>query len=316
MENKKIVYLPEDIAEVGKNFLLDHGYDVVVGSDGTEETAAVEGAEAEAVLVRLTPFTEKSFAAMPKLQIVARHGVGYDNVDLAEAKKNNVWVTNTPLANANAVAETILTLILAECKRLPEAVDAMKENNYAYRTTHLGQDLAGKTIGIVGYGKIGRALVKLLSGFDVELLIYDPFVTEVEFGKMVTRDELLAQSDYVSLHVPVTPETQHSFGQNEFQLMKNSAVLINAARGSLINEDDLVTALRTGRIRRAVLDVFENEPLPEDHPFLQLPESQLMLTPHIAANTVQTMERTALMAAQEIHRVLSGQLPKWPVQER
>lgn len=313
---KPSVYLPEDIAAAGKNYLIEHGYDVIIGSDSSEATAAIEGANAEAVLVRLTPFTEKSLAAMPALKIVARHGVGYDNIDLAAAHAHGVWVTNTPLANANAVAETILTQILAALKHFPEAVTAMSQNNYAYRATHLGEDLAGKTIGIIGYGKIGQALGQLLSGFDVEVLIYDPYVQAKATGRLASREEVLRMSDIVSLHLPVTPETRHGFGAKEFQLMKNSAILINAARGSLLDEAALVAALEAGEIKRAVLDVFENEPLPADHPFLQLPLEKLMLTPHIAANTIQTMDRTALMAAQEIHRVLSGGQPKWPVQAK
>ncbi|MDR1386348.1 MAG: phosphoglycerate dehydrogenase, partial [Propionibacteriaceae bacterium] len=269
------------------------------------------GQSADGVILRLSPFGRDIIEQLPKLQIVARHGVGYDNVDVSAATERGVWVTNTPLANAKSVAETALTLLLALAKRVVDNADHMRAGDFFWKNAHMGTDLEGKTIGIVGYGKIGRELAIKLSGLGVDILVHDPHVPAVEHGVLVERDVLLRESDFVSLHLPSTPDTERSFDAAAFATMKSTACLINLARGALVDEVALVEALRDGVIAGAALDVFTVEPLPENHPLFQL--DNVLLTPHIASNTVETMERMALQAAQEVDRVLSGADPLWSV---
>lgn len=307
----KKVFIPQDIAEVGKTYLQDRGYEIVMGTS-TDAGAVVEEAQgAEGVLLRLMPFTKEIIQQLPNLKVIARHGVGFDNVDVASATEAGVWVTITPMANASSVAETTLTLLLNLAKRIQSDVDHMRQGDFFYKNQNKGMDLAGKTVGLVGYGKIGREFARKMGALDVDVLVHDPFIKECEYGQLVSRDELLAKADFVSLHLPATAETEGSFGAGEFKKMKNSASLINVARGSLVDEPALIAALENGDIAGAALDVYSQEPLPLDHPFYSM--ENVLLTPHIASNTVETMDRMALHAAREIHRVLSGGNPEWPV---
>lgn len=307
----KKVYIPQDIAAVGKDFLINKGYEVVLGSNSDPETVIKEAQDAEGVILRLSPFNREMINNLPNLKIVARHGVGFDNVDLEAASDNNVWVTITPMANASSVAETSLALLLSVAKRIQEDVSHMRAGDFFYKNSHKGVDLEGKTIGIVGFGKIGREFAKKLSALDMDILIYDPYVKETEYGQLVSRDELIEKSDFISLHLPATDETKGSFGENEFKKMKKNAYILNIARGSLIDEPALIKALEAKELAGAALDVYSEEPLPLDHPFYAM--ENVLLTPHIASNTVETMDRMALHAAQEVDRVLSGKNPKWPV---
>ncbi|MEO1781267.1 hydroxyacid dehydrogenase [Enterococcus diestrammenae] len=307
----KKVYIPQDIAEVGKTYLQDRGYEIVMGTSTDAGTVVEEAQGAEGVLLRLMPFTKEIIQQLPNLKVIARHGVGFDNVDIASATEAGVWVTITPMANASSVAETTLTLLLNLAKRIQSDVDHMRQGDFFYKNQNKGMDLAGKTVGLVGYGKIGREFARKMGALDVDVLVHDPFIKACEYGQLVSRDELLAKADFVSLHLPATAETEGSFGAAEFKKMKNSASLINVARGSLVDEPALIAALENGDIAGAALDVYSQEPLPLDHPFYSM--ENVLLTPHIASNTVETMDRMALHAAQEIHRVLSGGNPEWPV---
>lgn len=307
----KKVYIPQDIAEVGKTYLQDRGYEIVMGTSTDAGTVVEEAQGAEGVLLRLMPFTKEIIQQLPNLKVIARHGVGFDNVDVASATEAGVWVTITPMANASSVAETTLTLLLNLAKRIQSDVDHMRQGDFFYKNHNKGMDLAGKTVGLVGYGKIGREFARKMGALDVDVLVHDPFIKECEYGQLVSRDELLAKADFVSLHLPATAETEGSFGAGEFKKMKNSASLINVARGSLVDEPALIAALENGDIAGAALDVYSQEPLPLDHPFYSM--ENVLLTPHIASNTVETMDRMAFHAAQEIHRVLSGGNPEWPV---
>lgn len=309
----KQVYIPQDISEVGKNFLREKGYEVILGTGTDPETVIREAQDAEGIVLRLSAFDSEIINNIPNLKIIARHGVGYDNVNVPVASERSIWVTNTPMANASSVAETSLALLLSLAKKIQANVDHMRADDFFYKNSHKGIDLEGKTIGIVGFGKIGREFARKVSALDVEILIHDPFATETPIGKLVSRDELLEKSDFVSLHLPATPETNGSFGEKEFQQMKKTAYLMNIARGSLIDEPALIKALAEGEIAGAALDVYSQEPLPLDHPFFA--NENVLLTPHIASNTTETMDRMALHAAQEVDRVLSGENPKWPVNE-
>ncbi|MDR1187702.1 MAG: phosphoglycerate dehydrogenase [Bifidobacteriaceae bacterium] len=308
---KTTVLIPEDIAEKGKRFLRRAGHEVVVGDGADPATILRQGRHADAVILRLSPFGADLIEQLPNLRVIARHGVGYDNVDVAAATRHGVWVTNTPWANASSVAETALTLLLTLAKRVVENADQMRDGNFYWKNTHMGVDVAGKKVGIVGYGKIGRELAAKLSGLGVEILVHDPHVDEVAHGSPVGIDQLLRESDFVSLHLPAGPETDGSFGAAAFAAMKSTACLINLARGSIVDQPALAAAIREGQIAGAALDVFQTEPPSPDDPLFGL--ENVLLTPHIASNTVETMERMALHAAQEVDRVLAGDAPSWPV---
>lgn len=309
----KQVYIPQDISEVGKNFLREKGYEVILGTGTDPETVIREAQNAEGIVLRLSAFDSEIINNLPKLKVIARHGVGYDNVNVPAASKRSIWVTNTPMANASSVAETSLALLLALAKKIQPNVDHMRAGDFFYKNSHKGIDLEGKTIGIIGFGKIGREFARKVSALDVEVLIHDPYVTTTEIGKLVSRDELLEKADFVSLHLPATPKTNGSFSEKEFRQMKKTAYLMNIARGSLIDEPALIKALAEAEIAGAALDVYSQEPLPLDHPFFE--NENVLLTPHIASNTTETMDRMALHAAQEVDRVLSDENPKWPVNE-
>lgn len=308
---RKTVAIPTGLAQVGKDYLTNHGAKLVELPQQDEATILKQAADVDGMILMTDPFSNAAAGQMPNLKVIARHGVGYDNLDEDFWGEQGVWVTITPNANAGTVAETALAEILDVSKRLSANTAAMRQGDFNYKTSHMGFDLAGKTLGIMGFGRIGRAVAALVSGFDMRILIYDPYVETTDVGELVTRSTLLAESDVITLHMAVTPANIRGIGEHEFSQMKNDAVLINLGRGALVDQIALLDALRTHTIGGAALDVFNEEPLPLTSPFYQL--DNVLLTPHIASNTTQCMDRMALDSAKEVIRVLDGETPKWPV---
>lgn len=311
----KKVYIPEAVAQEGVDFLLEKGYEIVHGSDLKLETFCREVADCEAVLLRTMPCPEALLAAGKKLKIVARHGVGYDNVDIAAAEKLGIWVTNTPQALSDSVAEFTLAVMLAAAKNIPQCSEALYSGNYFYKDAHKGMELSGRTLGIVGFGRIGRALAKKAHfGLDMDVLAYSRSLRQEHAPDYVTVCELnvlLERSDVVTLHVPGGAANENLFGAEAFARMKDGAILVNVARGGVVDETALLAALDSGKISRAVLDVQKQEPPLEGNPLLRHPK--ILLTPHMASNTQESMARMSLHAAWQIHKVLSGEMPDWPV---
>jgi len=303
----KKVYLPDDIPAVGKDILTAAGFEVIVGTGRQREIMKKEGAEANAVLIGTQTFDEDIMRAMPNLQVIARNGVGYDAVDIAAATRRGVYVVNTPKALSSSVAETAVAELLAISKNLYQNAKAIHEDNWDYRKQHPGRDVAGKTVGILGFGRIGQQVAEKLSGFGLHVIAFDPFAKSTDTVTIVDREMVFKKSDYVMIHLPAMPETIHSIGKTEFDMMKNDAYLINMARGNIIVTSDLVAALKNHDIAGAALDVFEEEPLPVSDPLVAL--DNVLLTPHIASNTVETKERMAIDAAHDIVRVLMGDQP-------
>lgn len=249
--------------------------------------------------------------AADSLRVVARYGVGVDRVDLCAAKELGIVVTNTPGANSVSVAELTVALMLSAARGIPGAAAATRAGSWP-RTT--GITLRGKTIGIVGFGAIGRCVAELLRPFGCKLLAYDPFPPE-DAGPdvaMTSLDELLGRADIVSLHAPVTEETDRMAGEAFFARMKPNAFLINTARGELIDEGALLRALERGQLVGAALDVFDQEPLPADSPLLH--SERVIVTPHMAAHTDDAMNAMAEMAIEDCLAVLRGSKPIHPVQ--
>ncbi|HYH12026.1 MAG TPA: D-glycerate dehydrogenase [Thermomicrobiales bacterium] len=250
----------------------------------------------------------------PKLKVVSNFAVGFDNVDVPAATERGVAVCNTPNVLNDATAEMAFTLLTAAARRVVESADYVRDGRWKTWGPKLllGQDLTGATLGIVGFGRIGKKLARMVSGFDMTVLVndvyYDPDA-ERELGvKYVSLNELLEQSDFVSLHVLLNEETHHLIGAEQLATMKPTAVLINAARGPVVDTDALVHALETGQIFAAGLDVTDPEPLPADHPLVRLPNCTVV--PHIASATVTSRDNMATLAAANVLDVLNGREPQ------
>ncbi len=249
----------------------------------------------------------------PQLKVVSNFAVGFDNVDVPAASKRGVAVCNTPGVLTNATADATWSLLMAAARRIVEGVDYVRAGRWQTwgPTLLLGQEVTGATLGIVGFGRIGKEVAKRARGFDMRVLVYDTYrdeAAERELGaEFRPLDDLLQESDFVTLHVALTDETHHLMDARAFSLMKPTAVLVNAARGPVVDTDALVAALRDGTIFAAGLDVTDPEPLPADHPLVSLPNCTIV--PHTASGTVQTRDAMATLAARNLLAVLNGETP-------
>ncbi len=252
-------------------------------------------------------------AAAPRLRVVALLAVGYDNVDMAAATARRVLVTNTPGVLTETVADLTFALLLAQARRLPEASAAVREGRWpAWRPAYLlGRDVHGATLGIVGLGAIGLAVARRGRGFGMRVLYTSrrpQAETAAALGiERLDLDDLLRQSDYVSLHVPLTPATRGLIGARELTLMKATAVLVNTARGAVVDQEALTQALARGRIGAAAFDVFAEEPLAADDPLLAL--GNVVVAPHVGSATVETRERMADLAVANLLAFFRGERP-------
>lgn len=249
-----------------------------------------------------------------RLKVVANMAVGFDNIDLKEASKRGVLATNTPGVLTETVADTTFALILAVARRIVEATSYLTTGEWKLRWSPMmmvGTDVFGKTLGIYGLGRIGAAVAQRAKGFGMSLIYFDAIRNrELEQKyeiKYVPFEELLRESDFLSIHVPLLPETRHSIGEKEFSKMKNTAFVINTARGAIIDEDALIRALNSKEIAGAGLDVFEIEPVSQDNPLLKM--NNVVLLPHIASGSVETRTAMAEMAARNMIAGLKGEVP-------
>jgi D-3-phosphoglycerate dehydrogenase len=291
--------------------LKDAGYEIVTPEQDQPlkeaEMIPLIG-EVDAALVGNDAVTEKVIAAATHLKVVSKHGVGVDNVDVPAATRAGVIVTNTPGANQVAVAEMTIALILGLTRKLAYHDTVVKSGGW---NRIIGTELAGKTVGLVGLGRIGKEVVLRLKGFQVKFLAYDIFQDKVFAADhdvvYVALDELLAKSDVVTLHAVLTADTQFLISDKELSRMKPGAYLVNTARGGLVDEQALARALKENRLAGAGLDVFADEP-PKNSPLLQLGD-KVLLAPHLGAQTTETVLRMGRMAAENIVQVLSGERP-------
>jgi glyoxylate reductase len=251
--------------------------------------------------------------ACPRVKVVSNYAVGFDNVDVEAATARGVVVTNTPGVLTETTADFAFTLLMAAARRVVEADRYTREGKWQswMPMLFLGQDIHHATLGLVGLGRIGAAMAKRASGFDMNVLYHDVVRREDLERSMgieyTTLEDLLRRADFVSVHTPLTAQTRHLIGAEELKLMKKTAVLINSARGPIVDQDALVDALRSGTIAAAGLDVFEVEPIPAGHPLLSLPN--VVVVPHIASASVETRTKMALMAVENLLAVLSGRRP-------
>jgi D-3-phosphoglycerate dehydrogenase / 2-oxoglutarate reductase len=269
-----------------------------------ELIAALQGCQA--VIGSSDPYNARVFAACPELKIVARCGVGTDSVDMKAAAEAGVVATNTPGAMSEAVADFAFGLMLCIARRLHEGDALMRNGGWDELR---GSSVYGKTLGLVGVGRIGRAVAERAKGFRMRVLAYDPALAQsgadgLEFTDLYT---LLRESDYVSAHAPATAETAGMFDAAKFRLMKPTAYFINTARGALVNDADLIAALETGTIAGAALDVYSKEPLPADHPLRRAPHC--LLQPHNAFNALESTQEMSRQSAVTIIDLLQGRRP-------
>jgi glyoxylate reductase len=312
------VLVTREIPEAGLRPLED--FDVTVLSERPPERGELLEAVRDANGI-LSTVTEKMDAevmdaAGEDLGVIANMAVGYDNVDLEAAKERDIVVTNTPEVLTESTADTAFMLLLAAARRLGEAERLLRSGGWdAWGPKQLlGPDVWGKKLGLVGLGRIGQAVARRSSGFGMEVLYYDQYrneSAEEELGaRYLELDDLLRESDFVSIHTPLTPETRHLIGERELGLMQSTAVLVNASRGPVVDEGALADALENERIFAAGLDVYEEEP--KVHPKL-LELENVVLAPHIGSASIETRDKMAELAAENIRAVLSGEEPKTPV---
>ncbi len=298
------VLVTDPIHEDGLELLKEFA-EVDVSTDLTHEELIETVPEYEAMIVRsATKVREDVIDAAKNLKLIVRAGVGLDNINLDYAKEKGVKVENTPVAPSNAAAELAVGLMLSWARKIPKADKSLKNGKWI-KSELLGTELRGKTLGIIGTGRIGTRTAKKACAFDMDILGHDPIKNEdfkeVE-GEYVDFDTLLEESDYVSLHVPLNENTKHMLGEEEFNKMKDDAVLINTARGPVIDEEALIEALNKNEIRGACLDVFENDPI-EDGRLLKMPNT--VLAPHIGANTEEAQRAAGVMSAEKVKENLA-----------
>jgi D-3-phosphoglycerate dehydrogenase len=278
--------------------------------DGTDRPALLAAlADANAVLIRsATQIDAEAIAAAPNLKVVARAGVGLDNVDLPAATEAGVMVVNAPTSNIISAAELTIGHILSLARHIPAAHASLSAGEWK-RSKFTGTELYEKRVGIIGLGRIGALIAARLQAFGVEIVAYDPYVTESraqQLGvELLSLDELLSTSDFVTIHMPKTPETTGMIGAAELKRMKKSAYIVNVARGGLIDEQALTAALTAGEIAGAGLDVFVSEP-PADDALTSLPN--ILVTPHLGASTDEAQEKAGVSVARSVRLALDGEL--------
>jgi len=289
-----------------QQLVRDAGFDLVLAA-GDEPLTAAEltrvAADADGLILGLDRCDASVFEGAPRLRVVARYGVGTDTVDLDAAERHGVIVTNTPGANTVAVAELTLGLMLALARDLPGAVASARAGGW--RRTR-GWELAGKTLGLIGLGRIGQAVAARAAAFGMHVVGHDPFASEVERVERVELDALWPRADVISLHLGLSDDTRHLIDADVLRRCKPSAVIVNTARGGLIDERALADALREGRLAGAAADAFEHEP-PTGSPLLDLPT--FLPTPHLGATTREAGHHMGVAAAESVIAVLSGAEP-------
>ena len=307
--------LPDDLRPVVEQAIegLGGGHRLIVVSSKDRAELRRLAAEAEVIVAATTRIDGEVLAAAPRLRHVQHQGVGYDNIDVPACAARGVSVALTPEGTTTGVAEHTFLLLLALFKRLREAEGQLRAGRWpVWELRSTSFELAGKTMGLVGFGRIGRAVAARASAFKARVLYYDPFradeATERELGVTYrTLDELLREADVVSLHLPLSAETRYVIGERELGLMKTSAVLLNTARGPLVDEAVLVRALREGRIAGAGLDVFEREPVYAADALLEL--ENVVVTPHISAGTIDAFRTKMHAVAANVARIARGETP-------
>lgn len=307
------VFVTEPIHEEGLK-LLARECEIVMGSD--QESVFREAGDCDAILVRTYKITGDFLTKASKVKVVAKHGIGVDNIDVKVATDKGIVVLNAPESNIHSVAEHTLGMIMALTKNFLPADREMRCSGFKNRNAIIGTEIRGKTVGIIGLGKIGLLVAKKMQALDVQLIAYDPYAIpsvakEIGIRLVEDIDEIYSKADVISVHVPLTKATEGMIGIHEFKKMKKNAYFINVSRGPIVREKDLVEALQSGLIKGAALDVFEHEPPLADNLLFAL--DNVLVSPHNAALTEEALIAMATQAAQGIVDFLNGKHPKYVV---
>ncbi len=313
---KKKILIVQPIHKRGVQ-VFDDRFEVRVASDPSVVTVVKEIKGVEGVVVRTAPFPREIIEAAESLKVIGRHGVGVDNIDVKAATEKGIIVVNTPNANATSVVEHTLTAIGALAKQMTVYNREIRAGQWEIRNTYRAVDLDGKTLGLVGVGRIGSMVARrAAAAFNMKVIAFDPYITSEKGREMgvtlvSTSDDIFRQADVVSLHTPLTPETRGFVNAARLRLMKPTAFLVNFSRGEVIDEKALYEALKTGIIAGAAIDVYDPEPPLNGNPLFEL--DNIILSPHSAALTQECVIRMATGAAEGVVDVLSGRRPQFIV---
>ncbi|HEX7144635.1 MAG TPA: phosphoglycerate dehydrogenase [Gaiellaceae bacterium] len=300
------VLVREEIAEAGVRLLRDRGFEVDV--DGDSDLAETIG-RYDAIIVRsATRVTADLIARADNLKVIGRAGVGIDNVDVEAATRRGIVVANAPESTVISAAEHTIGLLVALTRNIPQAHAALKQGRWE-RKTYGGVELADKTLGVLGFGRIGQQVARRAAGLGMRVVAYDPFVSRDRFRELgvervENQDDVYAAADFLTLHLPLTDETRESLNAHAFGKMRDGVRIVNAARGALVDEADLLDALKSGKVGGAALDVFSTEPY--SGPLLEL--DNVVVTPHLAASTEEAQDRAGVIIAEQVAAALQGGL--------
>lgn len=308
--SRKIVITPRGFAKCGVDnarIMEAAGFKVAYNDTGlayTKEEFYKCTEDAEGIIVGVEEVDREYIDSHPKLKAVVKFGVGTDNIDVEYCKQKGIFVGRTVGSNSRSVAETAMSFVIADSKNLHESIDNTRNHGWAKMT---GYEIMGKTIGIIGFGAIGKQVAKIANGLGMNVQVYDVFDIDEEIAKtlnveVATVEDIIRSSDFISLHIPLTRDTKDFISLKEMKEMKPNAVLINTARGGIVNEADLYIALKEGMIKAAYFDVFTCEPPKEDEPLMTL--SNFYLTPHIASRSAEAEKNTANIATRVILEAL------------
>ena len=304
------ILVTENVHPVGPDLLRAAGHQLVF-ADRDMDIIRREIVDADAVFVRIIDLDEALLSTAKNLKVISKHGVGYDNIDIEYCKRRGIPVTLAVGSNSQSVAEHTFALMMALSKNLIPVSRAYAQIGFAAKNSAPGMEVAGKTVGIIGLGHIGTRFAHMCAGgFGMKVLAYDPYIQSAPEGVELTYDleGLLRQSDVVSLHCNLTDETRHILNRERIALMKPTAILLNCARGPMVEQDALVDALQSGRLAGAGLDVTDPEPVPEGSPLFEIPN--LIITPHYAPTTREASIRVSEIGCQNILDVFAGKDPE------
>lgn len=320
----KKVLLSEKIDDAGINLLKKNNFKVVV-SEGPDIDNMKKGLkDAYAVIMRSTPLTKEMIDSAKDLKIISRNGTGFNAVDVDEATKKGILVTRVNGANSNGVAEYVLATMLALSRNIFNANQKIREKkselkedgslpNFADKYNLNGHELTGKTLAILGLGHVGRITAQYAEDFGMKVIGYDPYLkqSQVKWKLYSKLEDVYPKADFLSINMPLTDETKNMIGLKQLKSMKSSTILINSARGGIVNENDLATALNQGIIRGAAIDSFNPEPPSLNNPLFSA--KNLIITPHMAGTTYEASEAVGIGAAQAIIDYSQGKMPQFPV---
>ncbi|MGE4485134.1 MAG: C-terminal binding protein [Oscillospiraceae bacterium] len=283
----------------------------------TEEDVISAAKDADAVIVQFAPITRHVIESLRKCRIIVRYAIGVDNVDVGAAEEHGIYVCNVPDYGIDEVSNHAIALLFACVKKINIAAGAVREGRWNYQEVKPLYRMRGRILGLIGLGRIPTMVAKKMSGFGLDIVAYDPFKNEDDARcagvRLVSMEELLRTSDYISVHCPLYKSTYHLIDRNAFAKMKDTVIFINTARGGVVCEHDLIEALQNGKIASAGLDVCESEPISQDSPLLKM--ANVIVTPHMAWYSQEAIDSLQHKAAEEVVRMLNGEKPKNPVNQ-